>query len=106
ADAARTASTYHSGGSGTRGASDGSRRAERASTTVIQFSHAKLPDSTSHSWVRIISAAAAEATGGGANTRNGTTSWVTWLAAASTRCSGRGRWWKNRLSGPGIGCVS
>ena len=36
----------------------------------------------------------------------GTTSWAKWLPATSTRCSGLGRWWKNQLSGPGIGCVS
>ena len=73
---------------------------------VIQFSQEKLPDRTSHSWVRIISDAAAVAIGCGVNSRTGTTSWVTWLAATSTRCSGLGRWWKNQLSGPGIGCVS
>lgn len=73
---------------------------------MIQFSQAKFPDSTSHSCVTIISAAAADATGCGANSRNGTTSCVIWFAAASARCSGFGRWWKNQLSGPGIGWVS
>lgn len=80
--------------------------ADTASTIVIQFSQEKLPDRTSHSWVRIISEAAAVAIGCGVKSRNGTTSWVTWLAAASTRCNGFGRWWKNQLNGPGIGCVS
>ncbi len=73
---------------------------------VIQFSQAKLPDSTSHSCVATMIPAAYEATGCGVNSNTGTTSWVTWLAAHSTRCSGFGRWWKNQLSGPGIGCVS
>ncbi|CAM5563065.1 hypothetical protein SGLAM104S_09691 [Streptomyces glaucescens] len=73
---------------------------------VIQFSQAKLPDSTSHSWVTIIRDAAAVATGCGVNSRNGTASWVTWFAATSTRCSGFGSRWKNQLSGPGIGWVS
>ncbi len=106
ADTARTTTTYHSGASGTSGASAGNAITGRASTIVIQFSQAKLPDSTSHSCVTIIRAAAAVATGCGANSANGTTSWVTWLAATSTRCNGFGRWWKNQLSGPGIGCVS
>lgn len=79
---------------------------ESASAIVSQFSQAKFPDRTSQSWVRTISPAAALATGCGVNSRKGTRSWVTWLAATSTRCTGRGRRWKNQLSGPGIGWVS
>lgn len=73
---------------------------------VSQFSQAKFPDSTSHSWVTTMSPAATLATGCGVKSRNGTTSWVTWLAATSTRCTGLGSRWKNQLSGPGIGWVS
>ena len=58
---------------------------------VSQFSQAKLPESTSHSWVTITIAAAMLATGCGANSANGTTSWAKWLPATSTRCSGLGR---------------
>lgn len=103
---ARTTTTYQSGASGVAGGSAGSSRAGTASTIVIQLSQEKLPDSTSHSWVRIIRDAAAVAIGCGVKSRNGTISWVTWLAATSTRCSGLGSRWKNQLSGPGIGCVS
>ncbi len=103
---ARTTTSYQSGAADTDGGSAGNRTADRASTMVIQFSQEKFPDSTSHSWVKIISAAAAVATGCGVNSRKGTTSCVTWFAATSTRCRGRGRWWKNQLSGPGIGWVS
>lgn len=73
---------------------------------VAQFSQAKLPDRTSQSWVRTISEAAAVAIGCGVKRRTGTTSWVKWFAATSTRWRGLGRWWKNQLSGPGIGWVS
>ncbi|CAM5244260.1 hypothetical protein SXANM310S_04140 [Streptomyces xanthochromogenes] len=77
-----------------------------ARTTVSQFSQAKFPESTSHNWVQMIRQAAMLATGCGVNRAMGTTSWTTWLAATSTRCRGFGRWWKNQLSGPGIGWVS
>lgn len=80
--------------------------ADTARVIVSQFSQAKLPDSTSHSCVAMTAPAAYEATGCGVNSRTGTTSCVTWLAAHSTRCRGGGRWWKNQLSGPAIGCVS
>ncbi len=103
--------TTHSYQSGAAARCGGSRRREKstavtASTIVSQFSHEKLPDRTSHSWVRIIRQAAPVAIGCGVNRNTGTTSWVTWLAPASTRCRGRGSRWKNQLSGPGIGCVS
>src|SRR5699024_11411736 len=66
--------------------------AANASSMVSQFNQAKLPEATSHIWVRITAAAAQVATGCGANSRNGTPSWTTWLAATSTLCNGRGRW--------------
>src|SRR5690606_38892772 len=91
---------------GTRPETTSSLTAEKASTIVTQLSQAKFPDSTSHSWVTTTTAAAHIATGCGARRRTGTTSWVTWLARTSTLCSGPGRWWKNQLSGPGIGWVS
>src|SRR4051812_28453598 len=74
-----------------------------ASTIVNQFSQAKLPERTSHSWLTTMTAAAPLATGCGANRPNGTISWTTWLPATSIRCSGLGIRWKNQLSGPGIG---
>ena len=73
---------------------------------VTALSQAKLPLSISHSWVTMMLAAAMPATGCGVNSRKGTTSWATWLAATSTRCNGIGRWWNHQLSGPGIGWVS
>ena len=73
---------------------------------VRKFSHAKLPLSISHSCVTTMITAAAVATGCGANSRNGTTSCVPWLASTSTLCSDGGNRWKERLSGPGIGWVS
>lgn len=73
---------------------------------MSQFSQAKLPDTTSQSWVRMTIAAAALATGCGVNSATGTTSCAKWLAAVSTRWTGRGSRWKNQLSGPGMGCVS
>lgn len=104
-----TTTSYQSGGAaraGGRPANGVQSITESASAMVSQFSQAKLPDRTSQSWVSTIRAAAALATGCGVNSRKGTSSWVTWLAATSTRCTGRGRWWKNQLSGPGIGWVS
>lgn len=80
--------------------------ADRARVIVSQFSQAKFPEATSHSWVTIISPAAALATGCGVNSSTGTSSWVTWLAATSARWTGLGSRWKNQLSGPGIGWVS
>ncbi len=77
-----------------------------ANRMVTQFSQAKLPDATSHSWVTAMIAAATLATGWGANNPNGTSSCETWLPATSIRCSGLGRRWKNQLNGPGMGCVS
>ena len=77
-----------------------------ANRIVTQLSQAKLPDATSHSWVTTMIAAAMLATGCGANNPNGTISCEKWLPATSIRCSGFGRWWKNQLSGPGMGCVS
>src|SRR5918999_1222482 len=89
-ETASTTIAYHSGACGGRvGAEPGNRTADRAMTTVSQLSQEKLPDAISHSWVTIIRTAAQVATGCGVNSRNGTTSWVTWLAAVSTRCSGR-----------------
>ena len=55
---------------------------------VTALSHEKLPLTISHSWVTMMTAAAMPATGWGVNSRNGTTSWATWLAATSTRWSG------------------
>lgn len=103
---ARTTTSYQIGVPDTSGAVVGSSTADRASTIVIQFSQEKLPDRTSHNWVRIISEAAAVAIGCGVNSSTGRASWVKWLAATSTRWNGLGRWWKNQLSGPGIGWVS
>ncbi|PQM45663.1 hypothetical protein C1Y40_04176 [Mycobacterium talmoniae] len=62
-----------------------------AKMMVTQFSQAKFPEATSHSWVTMMIPAATLATGCGANNPNGTTSWATWLPATSTRCSGLGR---------------
>src|SRR5689334_3942407 len=78
---------------------------DTAMTMVSQFSQAKLPEATNHSWVTINNSAATVATGCGVNSRNGTPSWATWLAATSTRCSRSGSRWKYQLNGPGIGCV-
>ena len=83
-----------------------SGRIGSASTMASQLSHAKLPLMTSQSWVTIMIAAQVPATGCGRNKPNGTTSWVTWFAATSTRCNGFGNRWKYQLNGPGIGCVS
>ncbi|CAM5393345.1 hypothetical protein SHIRM173S_00670 [Streptomyces hirsutus] len=63
ADTARTTTTYHSGAPAVSGGVVGNATTDRASTIVIQFSQEKLPDSTSHSCVAIISAAAIVATG-------------------------------------------
>lgn len=59
----KTTTSYQMGGSGTGGGVCGKRIADSASTMVIQFSQEKLPDRTSHSWVAIISDAAAVAIG-------------------------------------------
>src|SRR5690348_6048316 len=76
------------GGPGrSRGA--GAAIALTASTMVSQFSQAKLPDSTSHSWVTITTAPATPATGCGANSANGTTNCAKWLPATSDRKSTR-----------------
>src|ERR1700757_947269 len=72
-------------------ANDESSRALNARMIVTQLSQAKLPDTTSHSWVMTTIAAATLATGCGANKPNGTTSWAKWLPATSMRCSGLGR---------------
>ena len=58
---------------------------------VRKFSHEKLPLSTSHAWVRMISAPAIDATGCGVNKKNGTTSCAKKLPSTSMRCSGLGR---------------
>src|ERR1700738_4047629 len=94
-----TSPTNHSGAPGSAGgAGIGSTAAAaelsialKARVIVSQFSQAKLPESTNHSWVMTTIAAAALATGCGANNPNGTTSWVKWWTATSTRCSGLGR---------------
>src|SRR5581483_1964748 len=78
----------------------------KANRIVSQLSQAKLPDRTNHIWVTMMIAPATLATGCGAKSPKGTTSCAKWLPATSIRCSGLGRWWKNQLSGPGIGCVS
>ncbi len=94
-----TSPANHTGGPGSGGGSgSGSTAAAEdwsialtARMIVTQFSHAKLPDSTSHNCVTMTIAAATLATGCGANSANGTTSWAKWLPATSTRCSGLGR---------------
>src|ERR1700756_493954 len=93
-------------GSGSNAAAAEWSIALNARMIVSQFSHAKFPESTSHNWVTMMIAPATLATGCGAHNPNGTSSWAKWLPATSIRCSGLGRWWKNQLSGPGIGCVS
>src|SRR5689334_2370614 len=101
-----TTTSYQSGAAGRAGgrgrgsteAASEPATAGRASTIVSQLSQAKLPESTSHSWVAMMTPAAALATGCGVNNKKGTTSWAKWLAATSTRCNGLGRWWKNQLS--------
>lgn len=57
-------------------------------TIVRALSHEKFPLRSSHPWVTMTTPAATLATGCGRNSRNGTTSWVTWLAATSTWCNG------------------
>src|SRR5947209_19394287 len=109
-----TSTANQSGGSSSAGrlgtlktaASDDVSITLQPSRIVNQFSQAKLPEATSHSWVTTTMAPAMLATGWGANRPNGTASCDTWLPATSTRCSGLGIWWKNQLSGPGMGCVS
>src|SRR5215218_3991495 len=86
-----TKTANQSGGPGRAGAAPGAAIALKPRTMVTQFSQAKLPDSTSHSWVTITIAPAIPATGCGANSANGTISWAKWLPATSTRCSGLGR---------------
>ena len=73
---------------------------------AIQFSQAKFPLATSHSWVKTMIPAAALARGCGAKRKKGTTSWAKWLPRTSTRCQALGSRWACRLSGPGIGWVS
>jgi len=80
--------------------------AENASTILIQFSQAKLPEMTSHSCVTIMSVAAIEATGCGAERKIGTPSCTTWLPSTSSRCTPVGSRCANQLTGFGIGCVS
>ena len=83
-----------------------SPRAGMAMVIVTTLSHAKLPLSTSHDWVTMTTTAAQRATGCGAKSSTGTTSWAKWLARTSILCSAIGRWWKRQLSGPGSGWVS
>ncbi len=59
--------------------------AENARKIVMTLSQAKLPVSTSHSWVRSTMAAATDATGCGAKRKNGTISWAKWLPSTSPR---------------------
>src|SRR5215469_14483916 len=83
---ATTRPTNHSGDadrSGCPGIGSSSRAATssialKASTIVTQLSQEKLPDSTSHSCVTTMIAAAALATGWGANNPKGTTSCAKW----------------------------
>src|SRR5205807_8014167 len=104
---ARTTTTYQPDGATTRPwcthgntvDSDRSLTAEKASVSVIQFSQEKFPDRINHPCVTITITPATPATGCGANSPNGTTSWVRWFAATSTRCNRFGRWWKYQLSG-------
>src|SRR4051794_41952890 len=91
------------GGSTGNQDSQSSSRARRARVMVRAFSHAKLPEHTSHSWVTITMTPATPATGCGAKSSHGTTNWATWLAATSTRCSDGGRRGKDQLDGAGIG---
>jgi hypothetical protein len=109
-----TSVSYQSGAGANRGGAGTGRTrpasevssTENAMTIVSQLSQAKLPEATSHSWVRIMIAAATLAAGCGASKASGAASCATWLPSTSIRCSGSGRWWKNQLSGPGIGWVS
>ena len=73
---------------------------------VIRLSQEKLPLTSSQLWVPTTASPATVATGWGANRKNGTTSWVAWLASTSARCRRFGRWWKYQLRGPGRGWVS
>lgn len=95
----------------------GTETAENASTMVAQFSHAKLPVRTSHSWVAMTRAAATVPTIAGAgpatqsprtgaNRNQGTISCATWLPSTSPRWNQSGSRCACRLNGPGIGCVS
>ena len=84
----------------------GSLTAAKASTIAIQFSQAKLPLATSHSWVKMMMPAATLASGCGANRKNGTTSWAKWLPSTSSRWKGFGSRCAWRLRGPGMGWVS
>ncbi len=78
-------------GMGSTAATDDASIALQPSRIVNQFSQAKLPDATSHSWVMTTIAPAMLATGCGANKPNGTISCAKWLPRTSTRCSGLGR---------------
>ena len=73
---------------------------------VRKLSHEKFPLSTNQACVSTMIAPAIDATGCGANRKNGTTSWAKKLPSTSMRWSGLGRWWKNQLRLLGIGCVS
>src|SRR5207244_4457362 len=96
---ASTSPSYQCGAAASGGgAGSGSTRVasevsttDSARTIVTQFSQAKLPERTSQNWVAMMSPAATLATGCGANNATGATSWATWLASTSTRCSGSGR---------------
>src|SRR3954470_9699009 len=81
-----TKTANQSGGLGSAGPAAGAATALKPRTIVTQFSQAKLPESTNHSWVTITIAPAMPATGCGANSAKGTTSWAKWLPATSTRC--------------------
>src|SRR4051795_1114693 len=88
---------------GIRWCRNSSSKAEKARTIVNALSQEKLPLNISQPWVTTMHTPATSATGWGANKANGTTNWVKWLAATSTRWSGFGRWWKNQVNGLGIG---
>src|SRR3712207_147126 len=111
ADTATTRTSYHrgkdpsddGGSAGRTSASTEPSTAARARAIGRKFNHEKLPLSTSQAWVTTITTAAAVATGSGANSSQGTTTWAKWLARASIRWRGFGRWWNRQLRGFGIG---
>src|SRR5438067_12652103 len=110
---AMTTASYQTGGWASDGRARGttwcnseSPRAGMATVIVTTFSQAKFPLSTSQDWVTMTATAAHRATGCGANSSAGTTSWATWLASTSTLWSDIDRWWKRQLNGPGSGWVS
>ncbi len=117
--------SWSAGHAGSSQATARSSTAANATTIVIQLSHAKLPVSTSQPCVRTITAAATVAiapstavTSSAAplavpiapaaqtSSTHGATSCATWLPSTSTLCHQAGARCAQRLSGPGIGCVS